>query len=204
MDPFLDYLACPYSPKVISPTADAAHEVGGDLAQKWLTTNGAGTGPYRIAEFVPRDPYTLEAFPGCWGPQPQAKTVVIPIIPDVQTQELEFRSGQLDLITKGLPIQDVQAFEKDPKFGVKKFPIAITTAFFFNPSKGRIFENRDLRTAVKAAINKKALVDSVFKDTASVATQLFPGGCFPDGAVADNPPYNPQGLANLVKTLPAK
>jgi peptide/nickel transport system substrate-binding protein len=130
--------------------------------------------------------------------------VVIPIIPDVQTQELEFRSGQLDLITKGLPIQDVQAFEKDSKFGVQKFPIAITNAFYFNPTKGRIFENQALRTAVKAAIDKKSLVASVFKDTASVATELFPGGCFPAGAAADNPPYNPQGLANLVKTLPSK
>jgi peptide/nickel transport system substrate-binding protein len=204
VDPFLDYMACPWAPKAVSPTAVAAHTVNGDLAQKWLTTNDAGTGPYEIKEFVASNHYTLEAFPGYWGAQPEVKTVIISIIPDPQTQELKFKSGDLDLITKGLPIQDIQAFEKDPNYSVSKFQTALCTSFFMNNTKGRIFENKELRTAVKGVVDKKSLVASVYKDKATVATQFFPGGCYPDGLVADNPKPDPAALAKLVKGLPSK
>jgi peptide/nickel transport system substrate-binding protein len=204
VDPFLDYLACPWSPKAVSPTAIAAHATGGDLAQKWMTTNDAGTGPYRITEFVPSDHYTLEAFPDHWGPPPEVKKVVIPIIPDVQTQQLKFKTGELDMITKGLPIQDVQSFEKDPKFRVRVFPIASVTALYMNPTKGRMFSDQNLRQAVRSAINRKALVNPVYKDTATIATQFYPSGCFPDGAAPDTPVYDPSQLTKLVKGLSSK
>src|ERR1700722_17328125 len=51
---FLDYLAAPYGPKLVSPTAVKAHETGtstahpdGDWAQQWLKTHDAGTGAYQ-------------------------------------------------------------------------------------------------------------------------------------------------------------
>jgi peptide/nickel transport system substrate-binding protein len=204
VDPFLDYLACPWSPKAVSPTAVAAHTVGGDLAQKWLASHDAGTGPYQIAEFVPADHYTLEAFPGYWGPAPEVKKVVIPIIPDVQTQELKLKTGELDMITKGLPIQDIQSFGKDAKFQVKRFAIISATAMYFNPTKGRIFADLALRQAVRQAINRKALVTPVYKDTATPSNSFYPAGAFPDGAAPDAPVYDPSVLTKMVKGLPSK
>lgn len=203
VDPFLDYMACPWSPKAVSPTAVAAHAVGGDMAQKWLTTHDAGTGPYMITEFVPADHYTLEVFPGYWGPTPQVKKVVIPIVPDIQTQELQFKTGALDLMTKGLPIQDIVTFENDPKYRVEVFGLGSTWAMFLNPTKGRIFADINVRQAVKKAINKSALVGPVFKNTATLATQTFPQGTLPDGASPDNQPYDPSMLMKLAKGLPS-
>jgi peptide/nickel transport system substrate-binding protein len=204
VDPFLDYMACPWSPKAVSPALVSAHTVGTDLAQKWLASNDAGTGPFKITEFVPADHYTLEAFDGYWGGPSDVKKVTIPIIPDVQTQELKLKTGAVDMLTKGLPIQDIQSFEKDPKFSVHKFGIALATAVFFNDTKGRLFANQELRQAVRSAINRKTLVSSVYKDTATPATQFFPAGSFPDGAAADIPSYDPSILTNLAKTLPSK
>jgi peptide/nickel transport system substrate-binding protein len=204
IDPFLDYMACPWAPKAVSPAAVAANEVNGDLAQKWLTTHDAGTGAYTITEFVPSDHYTLEAFDGWWGPAPEVKKVVIPIIPDVQTQELKFKSGDLDVIAKGLPIQDIESFAKNSGYTVSNFQTALTTAFLMNPTKGRIFENAALRKAVKGAIDKKMLTSTVYKDRYSVATQFFPGGCFPDGKLADNPKPDVAPLKDVVKGLASK
>jgi peptide/nickel transport system substrate-binding protein len=204
VDPFLDYLACPWSPKAVSPTAVAAHAVGSDLAQKWLTGNDAGTGPYRITEFVPSDHYTLEAFADYWGPRPQVQKVTIPIIPDVQTQELKLKTGDLDMITKGLPIQDVQSFEKNSGFVVNKFGIATTQSLYMNPTKGRLFADPTLRHALRQAINRKIVVPAVYKDTATPSTQFFPPGTFPDGAAPDDATYDPSVLTKLVKNLPSK
>ena len=49
---FLDYLASPWGPKILSPTAIKAHTVGKDNGQKWLSTHDAGSGPYQITSFV--------------------------------------------------------------------------------------------------------------------------------------------------------
>ena len=204
VDPFLDYMACPWSPKAMSPTAIAAHAAGNDLAQKWLTTNDAGTGAYRITEFVPSDHYTLEVFPDWWGGQPEVKKVVIHITPDIQTQELKLKTGEFDMLTKGLPIQDVQSFEKDSKFRVSKFGLGSTWAMFLNPTKGRIFADPNVRQAARRAVNRAALIGPVFKDTATLATQTFPAGTLPDGASPDNQPYDPSQLTKLAKSLPSK
>jgi peptide/nickel transport system substrate-binding protein len=201
VDPFLDYMACNWSPKAVSPALIAAHTVGNDLAQKWISTNDAGTGPYRITEFIPSDHYTLEVFPDWWGPAPEVKKIILPIIPDIQTQELKFKNGELDMMTKGLPIQDIQTFEKDSKYRVEKFGLGSTWAMFFNPTKGRIFEDINLRQAVRRAVNKPALVGPVFKDTATLATQTFPAGTLPDGASPDSPPYDPSILTKMSKGL---
>ena len=67
---FLHYAACPWQMFAVSPTAVQTNALGGDLAQEWLKTNDAGTGPYVMKEFVPGSHYTLERFDGYWGEEP--------------------------------------------------------------------------------------------------------------------------------------
>ena len=67
---FMHYLACPWQPFAVSPTTVEKYAKGDDLAQDWLKTHDAGTGPYTIKEFVPGSHYTLEAFPDYWGEKP--------------------------------------------------------------------------------------------------------------------------------------
>ena len=204
VDPFLDYMACPWSPKAISPTALAKHQAKGDLGQGWLVGHEAGTGPYMLTDYVANSHYTLTAFPDWWGPKPQVQKVNIPITPDVQTQELQFRAGQIDLITKGLPIQDVQTFGQDSAYTVKYFALALCQSMFLNTTKGRIFSDEALRRALPSGLNKQFLTTSVFKDTATVSTQFFPAGCFPNGLAPADVPYNPAQLTQVVSGLSDK
>ena len=68
---FLDYMAGPWGPAAVSPTAVREHEVKGDLAQKWLSTHDAGTGPYEISEFLPATAYTSECVRAATGERSQ-------------------------------------------------------------------------------------------------------------------------------------
>ena len=61
----------PWQPFAVSPTAVAKNAVGDDMAQEWLKTHDAGTGPYIFKEFVTGSHYTLEAFPDYWGEKPR-------------------------------------------------------------------------------------------------------------------------------------
>ena len=44
IDAFLDYMACPWSPKAVNPALVAQNTVGTDLGKKWLETH-APAGP---------------------------------------------------------------------------------------------------------------------------------------------------------------
>jgi peptide/nickel transport system substrate-binding protein len=200
--PFLDYLAGPWGPKAVSPTAVTKHAIGGDLAQKWLSTHSAGTGPYQISRFIPSSQYTLTGYDQYWGAKAHFSTMQIQIMPQVQTQELELQGGQLDMITKGLLVADIASFEKNSSFQVLKYPLALKTAMVINPNG--IFADKALRQALRQAIDRQAVLDGSYKDTATISTQFYPVACFPTGAAADNPTYDPSQLKALVQGLSNK
>jgi peptide/nickel transport system substrate-binding protein len=200
---FMDYLAAPYSPKLVSPTLVKAHEVGtapGDWAQKYLTTHDAGTGPYTISNFVPGSHYDLAASPRYWGTKPYYSKVNIAIIPDSSTQQVELGNGQLSMILHGLPINAVKSFKSNPKFEVKSFPSELKSMLYVNPTLG-VFKSAAVRTALRSAIDKKGIVKSVFGNTlATVSTQSYPVSEFPAGMATDNPTYDPSKLQAALKT----
>ena len=190
---FLDYMASPYGPKMVSEQTVVAHESGGhpgDWAQGWLKTHDAGTGPYQIIAFVPGSHYTLSAYPGYWGIKPYYRTVQINIVPDISTQQIELQDGQLSMVLHGLPINAVESFQHNPNFTVRTFPTQLKTMLDVNPYLG-IFQSLALRQALRSAINKKAIVASVYGEMATVSTQFYPVGEFPPGMALDDPKYDP-------------
>jgi peptide/nickel transport system substrate-binding protein len=59
-----------------------------------------------------------------------------------------------------------------------------------------------MRTNLRSAINKKAIVSSVYGNTlATVSTQAYPINEFPAGQAADNPTYDPSRLSGAVHSL---
>ena len=110
---FLDWLASPYGPKMMSPTAPAAH-AGKDYDQAYLSTHDIGTGPYMLTEAKVGVAYQLKAFPGYWGPKPYFTTVDIPVVTSVLTQEINFNDGQLDAILHDLQPSEITQYAGEP------------------------------------------------------------------------------------------
>ncbi len=206
---FMDYLASPYGPKMVSPTTVKAHEVGvtaaspnGDWAQQYLKTHDAGTGPYRITQFVPGSHYVLSAYSGYWGIKPYYTTVNISIVPDISVQQAELQSGQLSMILHGLPVNAVQSFQANKNFEVQAFPAQLKAMLAVNPHLG-IFQSPAVRSALRQAINKAAIVAAVYGNTlATVSTQAYPVQEFPAGMAADNPTYDPAALKKALAATP--
>ena len=60
----------------------------------------AGTGPYKVTEYVKDDHLTLEAIDNYWGPkQPHIKKLTYRVIPDDNTRLSEFLAGFIDVLT---------------------------------------------------------------------------------------------------------
>ena len=199
---FLDYLAAPYGPKMVSPTAVKAHEIGkapGDWAQGWLKTHDAGTGPYEIATMDYGSHYVMKSDPHYWGTKPYYTTIDIEIVPDISTQQVELQDGQLSMVLHGLPVNAVESFQHNPAFTVHEFPAELKTMLDVNPTRG-IFASQAVRTALRSAIDKAAIVKSVYGDLlASVSTQAYPVGEFPKGMATDSVTYDPSKLVDALK-----
>jgi peptide/nickel transport system substrate-binding protein len=193
---FMDYLAAPYGPKAVDPAVVAAHE-GGALAQNRLKSHSAGTGPYYISKFDVGKEYVLTRNDSWWGsPKPYFETVQISIIPEVSTQRLKLESGDLDLLTHGLPVSDVDSFKGNSKFQVKSFPVLLKTVLASNPNKG-IFKDPAMRNALTTFFSKKEITNEVYKGQATVSTQMYPVAELPKNLGRDISKYDSSALTKL-------
>jgi peptide/nickel transport system substrate-binding protein len=200
---FMDYLAAPYSPKVLSPTA-LQQNAGTDDAQTYLKTHSIGTGPYFIKEFTLGQRYVLQANTNYWGPAPSIKTIEISIVPDVSTQQIKLEGGDLDIL-HALPASTTNSFKSKSGFQVIAIPSLQLTVLKVDPNKAP-FNNLAMRQAFRAAVDKTKLTQDVFGNLGTVSHTMVPDGQLPafrPGAGNDDWKYDPSQLAPLVSKLPS-
>lgn len=198
---FLDYMACPYGPKMVSPALINANDKDGDAAQDWIRTHSAGTGPFEISEFTLGQRYVLRAMPSYWGTKPSVSTVEINIVPDASTQTLQLEGGDLDFV-HAPPLATIESFKGKAGFEVATFPAFQKTQLKINPNKAP-FTDKAIRQALRQAIDRDKMIPEVFGDIAKVSTQMLPSGMLPEGSAKDAYKYDPAPLKALVDKLPA-
>jgi peptide/nickel transport system substrate-binding protein len=200
---FIHYLACPFKPAAVSPTAVSDNTVGDDYAQGWLSTHDAGTGPYMITEFVPGSHYTLTAFPEYWGDKPTFETVRIEITPSIATQKLQLDGGAFDLATKGFAVPDILAYQDNPAFTVVNAVGGIGDAIYMNQSAG-IFADKALRAAVLNGVDREAIVGTAWSGMTTAQPGLLPEKCFPPELAPMPTNIDTEALKQMVAALPSK
>jgi peptide/nickel transport system substrate-binding protein len=198
--PFLDYLANPWSPKAVSTTAVAENEVDGDLAQGWFASNAVGTGPYRVTLFDVGVRYELEAFSDYWGGEPYYDSVVIEVIPDVSTQRLLLEAGDLHAVTRGLPIEDVEALEQNENLQVFRPASPSRRVLYLNSTSG-IFADKALRQQVVQAIDASIAVSAAYGEMGDVPTDFYSPLLFPEGVVLWSPELDTGELSEMIAAL---
>lgn len=197
---FIHYMASPYGPVAISPTALQEHQVNGDFAQGWLATHSEGTGPYMISKFVPGE-YELTRFDDYWGTDPYFSAcfqkVHIRIIPDFTTQMLELENGGLTIMIHGISKTDLPRFQGE-NFEVFRHAGINFVVLHLNTHNGP-FTDPAVRAAVPAALDRATIVDQVWGDGAKVAEHIFPQGMLPDGVGSYDVSFDPSKLEAAVK-----
>lgn len=200
---FLDYLAAPYGPKILSPKTVKAEEKSGDLAKAYLRSHDAGTGPYTIDRFQAGTLISLNRYDGYWGGKPLYARVEIPIIPDVTTQRLRFQASQLNLLPKGFTPGDIERFKAQKGTTVTQHRALAKNFLFVNANKG-VFADDAIRQALRDAIDKSRLTRAVFGTYARPSRQLYPAGTVPLSAHREPHSYNLTKLRNAVSAVTNK
>ncbi len=166
---FLDSLASAWGPKVVGPNALVTH-AGKDNSMSYLNTHADGTGPYMLTNFSQGQSYTLTRFDSYWGQKAYFQTVKIAVIPSIEQQILELKSGQLDMVLHGYPFDQLQTVTS---------PLHIYTYNDLGLEMGYInasgpLKNTAFRTRVVAALNPTGWVNEAFGKWATIAHSLFP------------------------------
>jgi peptide/nickel transport system substrate-binding protein len=195
--PFLDYLASPYGPVAVSPTAARMHTLGNDRGAAWLAGHSDGTGPYQLTSVVKSTKYVLTLNPHYWGPKPYYTEVDFAVVPDFSTQSVELQGGQLDMVLHGLNTRDYSSIAGTPGFQVQNFPTLFKVQVWVNP-KSAVFGPMPAREGLKKSLDTTALTKQIYGGRAAPSTQFYPDGMLPDGTVPDTWTPDPPALAAAV------
>lgn len=198
---FLDYLASAYGPRIYSPTGLAAH-AGTDHDQTYLSTHDLGTGPYTLTKAQVGVDYQLAAYPGYWGSKPYYTTVDLPVVDNINTEELEFQHGQIAAILHDLTSQAINSYSHDKSVVEYSLPTLTVEVAYLNPVSTFLTSAAN-RLALLQAINQKQIVADVYAGHGTLGATAYPGSVLPPGLGAQNYPYDPSVLKKLVATLPS-
>jgi len=153
-----------------------------------------GSGPYKVTEVVPGDHITLEAFTGYFGGRPNIDKIIWKIIPDLNVQIAQMRSGELDMIELESPGR-VSALEG--RQGLK----VLATPWLSMPhiqlhTKRVPFDDPRVRLAMQYGLNREAIIKTQFRSLAE-----FPTGTIPPGLAWAFKPNLPQARYDPKKAL---
>jgi peptide/nickel transport system substrate-binding protein len=129
-----------------------------------------GTGPFRFAEWVPNEKIILEANPHYWDGAPALKLLIFKVVPDSATRLIQLQTGEIHAMD-GIDPNDLPVIERDKSLTLITAPGLNVCYLAFNCEK---ITDKNLRHTIAAAINKRDLVDIVYRGAGVVARNPLP------------------------------
>lgn len=148
-------LAALGSGSVLDRKTVRSHEINGDWGNKWLTTNEAGSGPFRLDTWQAKDVLRISRNPDYWRGEPKLSRVVFRHFQESQTLRLMIEKGDLD-IASNMAVSDINALRNDPDVSVdavKKGTIYYVAMSMKEPH----FANAKVREAVRYLIDYQGI-----------------------------------------------
>jgi peptide/nickel transport system substrate-binding protein len=120
-----------------------------------------GLGPYKVVSFKRDQEIVMEANPYFYGETPKNDRIVIRYFADATTMRLALEKGEVDFAFKTLNPSDIRDLEKSTKIQTIKAQGPYIRYICFLCDR-QPFNDRVLRQAVAAAINRPPMLDKVF------------------------------------------
>jgi peptide/nickel transport system substrate-binding protein len=132
-----------------------------------------GTGPYRLASFVPDDRVVLAPFDGHYKGRPRNEGLVLKVVPDDTMRGLELRKGTVDLVVNDIAPDIVAQLQKEGRLKVITAP-GTDYAYLGMNLRDPVLSNPAVRKAIGYAIDREAIVRHLRRGLATVAVGIVP------------------------------
>lgn len=149
-----------------------------------------GTGPYEFGSWEPGLRLTLNRYSNYWGEEPDFATANYEWRSEATTRASMVQNGEADIATQ------LTALQVNDEYAVT-FNTNETPYLRLDPTQPPMNDIR-VREAINLAIDRQALLDTIFGGVGELASQLVP-----EGVVGHNPqipvwPYDPERARALI------
>ena len=149
----------PDTAAVIDSKTALEHVADNDYAKGWLTTNTAGSGPYKLVSFAANDLLVIDRNPNYWDDPAGMTRVLFRHMPESQTKRLMLERGDID-VGLALSVPDINALSANPDVEVQAVPAA---GFYFlgMSMKDERFANQKVREALRHLIDYDGINETI-------------------------------------------
>ena len=156
---------------IMNPNQVMANEVDGDMGQKWLIDNEAGSGPYKLRRVEHGTLYELERVQDYWkGHKGELGGIIYKLIRESAAQRAALIKGEADLVT-GLSPDEFDQLTKMDGMVTSTEPALTAFGIKFN-TRGEKTSDVNLRKAVAYAFDYDALI-AIYNGRAVLQTSPF-------------------------------
>ncbi len=152
----------------------------------WMNRNGAGSGAFKLREWLPAERITLDRNDNYWGKMPKLKTVEIPLVPEIGTRVMLLKAGDADIHDHfpSVNIPDVLGTEG---ISIKPLP-SFDLNFIIIGCRGATAE-KEVRQAMSWAYPYKSVLSFIYQGYSPGSTGAIPAGMFGYYAIPENKRY---------------
>ena len=140
-----------------------------------VLTNGIGTGPMKLVEFVENDRIVNTRNTNFWKPGlPYLDELTFKVLPDESSRVAALRSGAIDGCV--ISPDTARQLKGDPNIVVLKGPVSAPRVLQFTiKGDGKPWNKKEVRQAISKAINRQEIIDKVYAGEAVVTGPVPPG-----------------------------
>jgi ABC-type transport system substrate-binding protein len=162
-----------YVPSIYDSAEVKKHATADDpWATRWLDSNTAGFGPYHLEQIRPGEQAVFTANPNYHGAQPFFGRVVYRAVPSAASRVTLLSARQVQWIDRP-PVQQVVELRRNQNVKVEDALGRAMTSIRMNLTI-KPFDDIRVRRALNFALNKEAINEAVFFNTASPARSVVP------------------------------
>ncbi|HRO14389.1 MAG TPA: ABC transporter substrate-binding protein [Paracoccus sp. (in: a-proteobacteria)] len=158
------------------------HVEGDDLGNTWLTTNDAGSGPYKLGTWKPNEAVQFVAFDDYWGGAPRLKRVIVKNVAESSAQRLQLEQGDID-VARNLTPSDIQGIAGKDTLKVLDEPRG-RILYMGLSQKDPLLSKPEVIEAMRHLVDFEGMANSFLKGQWRIHQNFLPEGYL--GASQDN------------------
>lgn len=172
---FLFYCLSSYIGGIVDSKIVKANEVDGDFGNGWLKAdNSAGSGPFALSKWQPRQSILLKRNDNYWGMAPKVDSILIRHVAESAVQRQLLEAGEIDIANRLGP-DDFDTIANNPKLAVVNGRSGNIYYMGLNV-RNQYLANPKVVEAMKYMIDYQGMVDTVSRGMMEVHQTLVPKG----------------------------
>jgi dipeptide transport system substrate-binding protein len=191
--PFLADLAMDFASILSKEYFEAMQKSGTPNA---ADVNPVGTGPFEFVSYQKDATIRYKAFDAYWGGRPKVDSLVFSITKDATARYAKLKTGECHVMAFPKPA-DLEEMRKDPQLAVLQKEGLNVGYIAFNVEKAPL-DNKLVRQALNLAVNKDAILKSVYQGNGQVAKNPIPPILWSYNDKVKDYPYDPEKAKQLL------